>query len=139
MGFAPALVLFRAWSGLATAPGHHSGGRFFSKTPKHEQETQQTRRNYPPGDQQGSGTAGRSHAPRKRHQKRDGRTAQDQPRPGESLAQSKSQSLAFQLDPSGGNRRATGEIDARLTLSQGPQAAPRVIPHHVLPHPTTTG
>ena len=35
--------------------------------------------------------------------------------------------------------RATGEIDARLTLSQGPQAAPRVMPRHVLPHPTTTG
>ena len=39
-------------------------------------------------------------------------------RPGGSLAQSKSQSLAFQLEPSGGNRRATGEIDAHLTLSQ---------------------
>ena len=45
-------------------------------------------------------------------------TAQDQQRPGESLAQSKSQSLAFQLEPSGGNRWSTGEIDAYLTLSQ---------------------
>ena len=28
--------LFRAWSSLATAPGVMTGGRFFSKTPKHE-------------------------------------------------------------------------------------------------------
>ena len=30
------LFLFRAWASLATAPGVMTGGRFFSKTPKHE-------------------------------------------------------------------------------------------------------
>ena len=52
------------------------------------------------------------------------RAAQDQPSPGESAAQSKPQSLAFQPETGGGHRRATSEYRAGVENPCGAHSGP---------------
>ena len=111
--------LFRAWSSLATAPGVMTGGPFFSPKPlsmsrKHDKLDE----TIPPAINKAAALLAEAMRQENVTRKEMAERLKTSQRPGESLAQSKSQSLAFQLDPSGGNRRATGEIDAHLTLSQ---------------------
>ena len=110
--------LFRAWSGLAKAPGVMTGGRFFSKTLSMSRKHNKLDETIPPAINKAAALLAEAMRQENVTRKEMAERLKTSQRPGESLAQSKSQSLAFQREPSGGNRRATGEIDAHLTLSQ---------------------